>query len=95
MSTRATLARDFWDSPLCDLFQTMEATPAGLTSDDASSLTVSASEIRLPYPVSPFFQFDPLVTISNALASRALYRGLLRQTDVLSTATTTRFTRCA
>ena len=36
MSTRATLAKDFWDSPLRDLFQTLEATPAGLTSDEAN-----------------------------------------------------------
>jgi magnesium-transporting ATPase (P-type) len=36
MSTRATLAEDFWDRPLRDLFQTLEATPAGLTSDEAN-----------------------------------------------------------
>jgi len=35
MSTRVTLAKDFWDEPLRDLFQTLEATPAGLTSDEA------------------------------------------------------------
>lgn len=36
MSTRATLAKDFWDRPLRDLFQTLEAAPAGLTSDEAN-----------------------------------------------------------
>src|SRR6185312_1798228 len=36
MSTRATVAKDFWDSPLRDLFRTLEATPAGLTSDEAN-----------------------------------------------------------
>ena len=36
MSTRATLAEDFWDRPLRDLFQTLEATPSGLTSDEAN-----------------------------------------------------------
>jgi polyferredoxin len=37
----------------------------------------SGSEIRLPYPVGLFFKLDPLVALSNALASHALYRGLL------------------
>ena len=41
------------------------------------SLTASGTDIRLPYPVALFFQLDPLVALSNALASRALYRGLL------------------
>ena len=35
MATPASLAKDFWNSPLRDLFQTLEATPAGLTSDEA------------------------------------------------------------
>ena len=35
MSTRVTLAKEFWDRPLRDLFQTLEATPSGLTSDEA------------------------------------------------------------
>ena len=48
-----------------------------LRTEFRGSLTASASEIRLPYPVSLFFQLDPLVAVSNALASRALYRGLL------------------
>ena len=41
------------------------------------SLRNSASEIRLPYPVGLFFQLDPLVALSNALAGHSLYRGLL------------------
>jgi len=48
-----------------------------LHTEFRGSLTASGSEIRLPYPVSLFFQLDPLVAISNALASHALYRGLL------------------
>jgi len=36
MSTRATLAEDFWDRPLHDLFQTLKASPVGLTSDEAN-----------------------------------------------------------
>ena len=36
MSTRATFAKDFWDKPLRDLFQALEATPSGLTSDEAN-----------------------------------------------------------
>jgi polyferredoxin len=41
------------------------------------SLHAGGSEIRLPYPVNLFFRFDPLVALSNALSSRALYHGLL------------------
>ena len=33
--------------------------------------------LRLPYPVAWFFQLDPLVALSNALAAHALYRGML------------------
>jgi len=36
MPTRATFAKDFWDRPLRDLFQTLEVTPSGLTSDEAN-----------------------------------------------------------
>jgi hypothetical protein len=36
MSAPATLAKNFWDKLLCDLFQTLEATPAELTSDEAN-----------------------------------------------------------
>jgi len=48
-----------------------------LRTEFRGSLTASHSEIRLPYPVSLFFQLDPLIAVSNALASYALYRGLL------------------
>jgi polyferredoxin len=41
------------------------------------SLQTIGSETRLPYPVRLFFEIDPLVALSNALASHALYRGLL------------------
>jgi polyferredoxin len=34
-------------------------------------------EVRLPYPVSIFLESDPLVAVGNALATRALYTGLL------------------
>lgn len=54
-----------------------------LRTEFRGSLTASASEIRLPYPVSLFFQFDPLVAISNALSSHALYRGMLWSLVVL------------
>jgi len=48
-----------------------------LRTEFRGSLHASGEEIRLGYPVSLFFQFDPLVGICNALASRALYHGLL------------------
>ncbi len=48
-----------------------------LRTEFRGSVAASGSEIRLPYPVGLFFQLDPLVAISNALASHALYRGLL------------------
>lgn len=48
-----------------------------LHTEFRGSLATSNSEIRLPHPVSFFFQLDPLVALSNALATRALYRGLL------------------
>lgn len=37
----------------------------------------SGSEIHLDAPVRLFFELDPLVALSNALTSHALYRGLL------------------
>jgi len=36
MTTQAALAQGFWDKPLREVFQTLEATPVGLTSDDAT-----------------------------------------------------------
>ena len=41
------------------------------------SLKAFQGDIRLPLPVQIFLQLDPLVAISNALATHALYRGLL------------------
>lgn len=40
-------------------------------------------DLRLESPVALFFQIDPLVALSNALSSRALYRGLLWSLVVL------------
>ena len=37
----------------------------------------AAGDIRMRAPVRLFFEWDPLVAITNALASHALYRGLL------------------
>jgi polyferredoxin len=48
-----------------------------LRTEFHGSFRNSASEIRIPYPVGLFFQLDPLVGLSNALAGHALYRGLL------------------
>lgn len=48
-----------------------------LRTDFRASPSASPDDLRLTSPVSLFFQLDPLVAISNALASRALYRGLL------------------
>jgi len=36
-----------------------------------------ATEVQLRAPVRLFFEWDPLVAVVNALASHALYRGLL------------------
>ena len=44
---------------------------------DFRSSSSSPDELRLTWPVALFFQLDPLVALSNALASRALYQGLL------------------
>ncbi len=41
------------------------------------SSRATQSDIRLPYPIRLFFELDPLVAVSNALSSHALYRGLL------------------
>ncbi len=54
-----------------------------LRTEFRGSLHAGGSEIRLPYPVQLFFQFDPLVMLSNALSSRALYHGLLWSLVVL------------
>ena len=41
------------------------------------SLKSAATEIRLPYPVGIFLEADPLIAISNALSTHALYRRLI------------------
>lgn len=48
-----------------------------LRTDFRASPLASPDDLRLTSPVALFFQIDPLVALSNALASRALYRGLL------------------
>jgi polyferredoxin len=40
-------------------------------------------EVRLPYPARAFLVTDPLVAIANALATHALYRGLLWSLAIL------------
>ncbi len=37
----------------------------------------TATEIRLPYPVSIGLQFDPLIALATILSSWTLYKGLL------------------
>jgi polyferredoxin len=54
-----------------------------LRTDFRASPSASPDDLRLTSPVSLFFQLDPLIAISNALASRALYRGLLWSLVVL------------
>jgi polyferredoxin len=48
-----------------------------LRTEFLASLPVATGSGPLPYPVSIFLQSDPLVAISNALSTRALYKGLL------------------
>jgi polyferredoxin len=48
-----------------------------LHTEFRGSLRAAGGDLRLPYPVRWFFQIDPLVMISNALSSHALYAGLL------------------
>jgi len=48
-----------------------------LRTEFRGSFSSSQAEIHLPYPVALFFQIDPLIGLSNALAGHALYRGLL------------------
>jgi polyferredoxin len=54
-----------------------------LRTEFRGTLDASGGDLRLPYPVSIFLQWDPLVAIANALATRALYRGLLWSLAVL------------
>ena len=41
------------------------------------SLHSGGSEIRLPFPAYIVLALDPLVALSNALATHALYRAML------------------
>ena len=54
-----------------------------LHTDFRAAPSASAGDLRLTSPVALFFQIDPLVAISNALSSRALYHGLLWSLIVL------------
>jgi len=47
------------------------------------SLSVSGGETRLPFPVRLLLDFDPLIAITNALATRAIYQGLLWSLTIL------------
>ena len=48
-----------------------------LVSTSLHSMVGTTSDIHLRGPVRLFFEWDPLVALANALASHALYRGLL------------------
>ncbi|MFB3917203.1 MAG: 4Fe-4S binding protein [Terriglobales bacterium] len=48
-----------------------------LKTEFRGPLYTAGGDLRLPYPVRWFLEIDPLVAVSNALATRALYRGLL------------------
>jgi polyferredoxin len=54
-----------------------------LRTEFRGSLQTPGSDIRLPYPIRMFFQIDPLVALSNALSSHALYHGLLWSLGIL------------
>jgi polyferredoxin len=47
------------------------------------SLRPGEFETRLPYPVRIFLEADPFIAVVNALATRALYRGLLWSLAIL------------
>jgi polyferredoxin len=54
-----------------------------LRTELRGSLHASGSDMALAYPVRLFFQIDPLVALSNALATHTLYHGLLWSLVVL------------
>jgi polyferredoxin len=54
-----------------------------LHTEFRGSLQSPGNDIRLPYPIRWFFEIDPLVALSNALSTRALYRGLLWSLAIL------------
>ena len=48
-----------------------------IKTEAPQSLRTATADIRLPYPASIFLQADPLVALTNALSTGALYKGLL------------------
>ncbi|MGA2961586.1 MAG: 4Fe-4S dicluster domain-containing protein [Candidatus Korobacteraceae bacterium] len=54
-----------------------------LRTELRGSLHATGSDMALAYPVRLFFQIDPLVALSNALATHSLYHGLLWSLFVL------------
>ncbi len=48
-----------------------------LVRTEFSGTIGSGSDIQMRWPVRLFFELDPLVALSNALATHALYRGML------------------
>jgi polyferredoxin len=54
-----------------------------LRTELRGALHASGSDMALAYPVRLFFQIDPLVALSNALATHSLYHGLLWSLVVL------------
>ncbi len=47
------------------------------------SLHAAGADIRLPFPARMLLDFDPLVAVGNALATRSLYQGLLWSLTIL------------
>ncbi len=54
-----------------------------LVSTSLHSMIGTTSDMHLRGPVRLFFEWDPLIAIANALASHALYRGLLCRLVIL------------
>jgi polyferredoxin len=54
-----------------------------LHTEFRGSLKAAGSDLRIPYPIRLFFLIDPLVALSNALSTHALYRGLLWSLAIL------------
>ncbi len=48
-----------------------------LKTEFRGTFRATQGDIRLPYPIRWFLEIDPLTAVSNALNTRALYRGLL------------------
>lgn len=53
------------------------------TIEYRGSLQLGEAELRLPYTVRIFLESDPFIAIANALATHALYRGLLWSLAIL------------